>query len=131
MPASARMSSTSTPCQAVSNLVHAVTQWISRVILVRGSALNSAQFHVLIGRGPCFSVKDQSSVRSRGVGPADRTGNPCSRYWPGGIRASISVGGFRPEKKPRVTIETIRFAQGPFAQGPFGPKGDNRPPAVF
>ena len=108
MPASARMSSTSTPSQAVSNFDHAVTQWMSRVILVCGSALNSAQVHFLTGRGPCLSVNVQSSVRTRGVGPAESTGKPWSRYWPGGMRASVSVGGFRPEEKPRVTIDTIR-----------------------
>src|SRR3569832_2691662 len=106
MPASARMSSIMTPCQGVLNLVQAVTQWMSRVILLCGKALNSAQFHFLIGRGPCLRVKNQSSVRTRGVGPADRFGKPCPRYWPGGMRVSVSEGGRRPEKKPRVTIET-------------------------
>jgi len=64
------MSSIDTPSQNVSNFDHVVTQWMSRVILVCGSALNSAQFHVFTGLTRSFSVKDQSSVLTRGVGPS-------------------------------------------------------------
>ena len=78
IPASARMSSTSTPSQAVSNFDQVVTQWMSRVILLCGSALNSAQFQIFTGLTPSFSVKVQSSVLMRGVGPADKTGKSAT-----------------------------------------------------
>src|SRR5262245_33384976 len=103
MPAAAKMSSTRTPSQAVSSFVHFVTQCMSRVAMDWGSALNSAQFHLAMGFGPSFSVNDQSDVDTCGVGPADRTGKSCSRYWPGGIRPAISDGVRRPVK-PRVVV---------------------------
>src|SRR6266699_7113132 len=79
------MSSTATPSQAVLNFDHEVTQWMSRVILVCGSALNSDQLHALTGRGPTFSVKVQSAGSIRGVGPAVSTGKLSTRCCPGGI----------------------------------------------
>ena len=74
MPAAARMSSISTPSQAVSSFDHLVTQWMSRVCSVCGSALNSSQVQFATGFGPTFSVNDQSSVLTCGVGPAESTG---------------------------------------------------------
>src|SRR4051812_21027765 len=97
------MSSMATPSQAVLSFDHEVTQWISRVILVRGSALNSDQLHALTGRGPTFSVKVQSAGSIRGVGPAVSTGKLSTRCCPGGIRSDSSDPDWRPVK-PRVTM---------------------------
>src|SRR5512132_926424 len=97
------MSSTATPSQAVLSFDHEVTQWMSRVILVRGSALNSDQLHTLTGRGPTFSVKVQSAGSIRGVGPAVSTGKLSMRCCPGGIRSDGSDPDWRPVK-PRVTM---------------------------
>src|SRR5258707_587665 len=76
---------------------------MSRWNFVRGSAPNSSQVHVFTGRGPIFRVKRHWSWVMRGVGPAERTGKPFSRYWPGGRRFASSSDRRRP-KKPRVTI---------------------------
>ena len=103
IPASAKMSSTSTPSQAVSNFDHAVTQWMSRVIFDCGSALNSAHDHSATGLARTFSVNVQSSVEMRGLGPADSTGKSSVTYWPGGSLLVTSRGGCRPPN-PRVTI---------------------------
>src|SRR4051794_27520383 len=100
------MSSTATPSQAVLSFDHEVTQWISRVILVRGSALNSDQLHVLTGRDPTFSVKVQSAGSIRGVGPAVSTGKLSTRCCPGGIRSDGSDPDWRPVK-PRVTMADL------------------------
>src|ERR1700748_2335874 len=100
------MSSTVTPSQAVLSFDHEVTQWISRVILVRGSALNSDQLHALTGRGPTFSVKVQSAGSIRGVGPAVSTGKLSTRCCPGGIRSDSSDAGWW-AVKPRVTMENV------------------------
>src|SRR3954452_22929264 len=97
------MSSTATPSQAVLNFDQAVTQWMSRVILVWGSALNSNQFHILIERGPTFSVKVQSAGSIRGVGPAVSTGELSTKWCPGGILAVVSDPEWRP-LNPRVTM---------------------------
>src|SRR3954451_12559494 len=102
-PASARMSSTATPSQAVLSFDHEVTQWMSRVILLRGSVLNSDQLHALTGRGQTFSVKVQSAGSIRRVGPAVRTGKLSTRCCPGGIRSDSSDPDGRPVK-PRVTM---------------------------
>src|SRR5262249_644250 len=108
-PASARMSSTATPSQAVLSFDHEVTQWMSRVILVRGSALNSDQFHALTGRDPTFSVKVQPGGSIRGVGPAVSTGKLSTRCCPGGIRSDSSDPDWRPVK-PRVAMaEFLRW----------------------
>src|SRR5438876_11086300 len=80
------MSSMATPSQAVLSFDHEVTQWMSRVILVRGSALNSDQLHALTGRGPTLSVKVQSAGSIRGVGPAVSTVKLSTWCCPGGIR---------------------------------------------
>src|SRR5215470_14461800 len=96
------MSSTATPSHAVLSFDHEVTQWMSRVILVRGSALNSDQLHVLTGRGPTFSVKVQSAGSMRGVGPAVSTGKLSTKCCPGGIRSDSSDPDWWPVK-PRVT----------------------------
>src|SRR4051812_36611852 len=100
------MSSTATPSQAVLSFDHEVTQWMSRVILVRGSTLNSDQLHALTGRDPTFSVKVQSAGSIRGVGPAVSTGKSSTRGCPGGIRADGSDPDWRPVK-PRVTLADL------------------------
>src|SRR5262249_41026425 len=97
------MSSTATPSQAVLSFDHEVTQWISRVILVRGSALKSDQLHALTGRGPTLSVKVQSAGSIRGMGPAVSTGKLSTGCCPGGIRSDGSDPDRRPVK-PRVTM---------------------------
>src|SRR3954464_10931378 len=97
------MSSIATPSHPVLSFDHEVTQWMSRVILVRGRALNSDQLHALTGRGPTFSVKVQSAGSIRGVGPAVSTGKLSTRCCPGGIRSDSSDPDWRPVK-PRVTI---------------------------
>src|SRR3954470_470865 len=97
------MSSTATPSQAVLSFDHEVTQWMSRIILVRGSALNSDQLHALTARGPTFSVKVQSAGSIRAAGPAVSTGKLSTRCCPGGIRSDGSDPDWRPVK-PRVAI---------------------------
>src|SRR5689334_16652635 len=104
MPASARRSSMVTPLQAVLSFDQVVTQWMSRVILVWGRALNSSQLQVFTLRGPTFSVKVQLAGATRGVGPAESTGKSSVSDWPGGMRSAISEGGRRPVK-PLVTID--------------------------
>jgi len=64
----------------VSNFDHFVTQWMSFVIVSRGSAWNSSYDHE---RGSSISppmAKLQEERSGRGVGPAERTGKPRSRY---------------------------------------------------
>src|SRR5919199_5427395 len=76
--------STETPSQRVPSLDHLVTQWMSLVISSEGSCLNSSHVHLL---GSSISPTMEKSHSSRGVwgvGPAERTGKPSSRYWPGG-----------------------------------------------
>src|SRR5918996_1646606 len=76
--------STETPSQVVPSFDHLVTQWMSLVISSEGKARNSSHDHIL---GPSTSpsiVKSHSARGVRGVGPAERTGKPSTRYWPGG-----------------------------------------------
>src|ERR1700727_11646 len=75
---------------------------MSRVILVCGSAPNSDQLQALTERGPTFRVNVQASDSIRGVGPAERTGKPSTRCWPGGIRSETSGPAWR-RVNPRVT----------------------------
>src|SRR5215211_6269367 len=92
--------STETPSQVVPSFDHLVTQWMSLVTSSEGKARNSSHDHVL---GPSTSpsiVKSHSSRGVRGVGPAERTGKPSTRYWPGGILTSPSARLRRP-RKPR------------------------------
>src|SRR5437762_14139225 len=100
------MSSMATPSQAVLSFDHEVTQWMSRVILVRGSALNSDQLHALTGRGPIFSVKVQSAGSICGVGPAVSTGKLSTRCCPGGIRSDSSDPDWR-SVTPRVIMADV------------------------
>src|SRR5215218_2304016 len=73
---------------------------MSVVISSEGSARNSSHVHRLGSSISPVIVKSHSSKGVRGVGPAERTGNPSTRYWPGGRRESSSVRLRRP-RKPR------------------------------
>src|SRR6266702_6743138 len=92
--------STETPSQWVSNLVHLVTQLMSTVGVSCGRASSSCQVH----RFASFTFPSiEKSHRSRGVcgvGPAERTGKPRSRYCPGGILVLRSLFWRRP-RNPR------------------------------
>src|SRR5215207_3303929 len=99
-----------TPVHAVFSFDHLVTQWMSRVILLRGKAWNSAQFQRFTGRGPTLRVNDQSPRETRGVGPAESTGNPSVMDCPGGMRSASSEAGRRPVK-PLVAMMMLPQAR--------------------
>src|SRR6266852_1638210 len=92
--------STETPSQWVSNLVQWVTQLMSTVGVSWGSASSSCQ----VQRFGSFTFPTiEKSHRSRGVcgvGPADSTGNPRSRYCPGGSLPLWSLVFRRPRNPP-------------------------------
>src|SRR5215213_8568402 len=90
--------STETPSHLVSSFDHLVTQWISLVISSEGSCVNSSQVQRLGSSTSPTIEKSHSSSGVWGVGPAERTGKPSSRYWPGG---SLSSCLLRRPKKPR------------------------------
>src|SRR5919107_3636496 len=92
--------STETPSHLVPSFDHLVTQWISLVISSEGSCLNSSHVHLLGSSISPTTEKSHSSSGLRGVGPAERTGKPSSRYWPGGRLSSPPVCLRRP-RKPR------------------------------
>src|SRR5687768_10374331 len=92
--------STETPSQVVPSFDHSVTQWMCLVVSSEGKARNSSHDHVLVLSTSPSIVKSHSSRGVRGVGPAERTGKPSTRYWPGGTRTSPSACLRRP-RKPR------------------------------
>src|SRR5438132_889998 len=94
--------STETPSQTVSNLLHLVTQWMSFVVVSVGRERNSS--HVQrFGSSTSPVIENVQSDRGVwGVGPADRTGKPLTRYWPGGRRSPASLSRSRP-RNPRLT----------------------------
>src|SRR3984885_3555357 len=94
--------SSDTPRQWVPSLDHWVTQWMSVVTSSAGSAVNCFQSHLVDSPASVVIVNVQVAVLTGGVGPACRTGKPCSRYWPGG---SLGLSPRRPVK-PRVTTLT-------------------------
>src|ERR687898_3416768 len=112
--------STETPSQLVPSFDHLVTQWMSVVISSEGSARNSSQVHLL---GSSISPTMEKSHSSRGVwgvGPAERTGKPSSRYCPGGSAVSWLLR--RPKKPleknpsgitfpPRSSIRTLALTK--------------------
>src|SRR6266568_6066018 len=101
--------STETPSQCVSNLVHLVTQLMSTVGVSCGRACSSCQVHRF---GSFTSPSIEKSHRSRGVcgvGPAERTGKPRSRYCPGGIRPLSSLFWRRP-RNPREKNPSLIFS---------------------
>src|SRR6266567_3420740 len=93
---------TETPCQCVSSLDHLVTQWISAVTCSCDKACSSSQLQCFV----CSTLpRIEKSQRSRGVcgvGPADSTGKPRSKYCPGGMRP-VSSSGWRRPRNPRET----------------------------
>src|SRR5690349_7344419 len=92
--------STETPFQTESSFVHFVTQWMSTVMSSAGKALNWSHVQVL-GSSISPVMEKVHFVRStRGVGPAERTGNPFSTYCPGGTRELLASSRRRP-LKPR------------------------------
>src|ERR671927_25654 len=77
-----------TPSHLVPSFDHLVTQWMSRVISSEGSCLNSSHVHLLGSSTSPVIEKSHCSIGVRGVGPAERTGKPSTRYWPGGNLSS-------------------------------------------
>src|SRR5215212_7920234 len=92
--------STETPSQWVPNFDHLVTQWMSVVISSEGSSLNSSHTHLFGSSTSPTMEKSHSSSGVRGVGPAESTGNPSTRYCPGGRWVSCACCLRRP-RKPR------------------------------
>src|ERR671912_2092193 len=80
--------STETPSQVVPSFDHLVTQCMSVVCSSEGSWLNSSQVHLLGSSTSPTIEKSHSSSGVWGVGPAERTGKPFSRYCPGGSAVS-------------------------------------------
>src|SRR5215203_4401326 len=106
---SSRMS-TETPSHLVPNLDHFVTQWMSFVISSEESARNSSQVHRFGSSTSPTIVKSHSSSGVRGVGPAESTGKPSSRYWPRGSRPSSAClrRSLKPlEKNPSAIIHYL------------------------
>src|SRR5918992_5819248 len=77
-----------TPSHLVPSFDHLVTQWMSLVISSEGSCLNSSHVHLLGWSISPTMEKSHSSRGVRGVGPAESTGKPSSRYCPGGSAVS-------------------------------------------
>src|SRR5580700_8008824 len=73
---------------------------MSVLIVVCGSASNSAQFHLPSADPASSRPKVQSSGAIRGVGPADSTGKSVVTYCPGGTR-SFGVCSCRLDLNPR------------------------------
>src|SRR5688500_17545371 len=73
---------------------------MSLVISSERSPLNSSHVHLLGSSTSPTTEKSHSSRGVRGVGPAERTGKPSTRYWPGGTRSSPSAR-LRLPRKPR------------------------------
>src|SRR5215218_5704781 len=96
--------STETPSQRVPSFDHLVTQWMSVVISSEGSCVNSSHIHLFGSSTSPTMEKSHSSRGVRGVGPAERTGKPSSRYWPGG---SLSSCLLRRPKNPRETNPSL------------------------
>src|SRR5829696_5930360 len=71
---------------------------MSFVISSEGSCLNSSQLHLLGSSISPTMQKSHSSRGVRGVGPAESTGKPSTKYWPGGSAVSWLL---RRPKKPR------------------------------
>src|SRR5829696_6217653 len=90
----------------VPSLDHLVTQWMSLVNSSEGSARNPSHVHFLGSSSSPTMEKSHSFRRVRGVGPAESTGKPSSRYWPGG---SLSSCLLRRPKKPREKNPSLMF----------------------
>src|ERR671939_1379214 len=105
---SSRSVSTETPSQWVPSFDHLVTQWMSVVISSEGSSLNSSHTHLFGSSTSPTMEKSHSSRGVRGVGPAESTGNPSTRYCPGGRLVSPWVCLWRP-LKPREMKPSLMF----------------------
>src|ERR687894_3240661 len=105
---SSRSVSTETPSHLVPSFDHLVTQWMSFVIFSEGSWLNSSQVHLLGSSISPTMEKSPSSRGVRGVGPAESTGKPSSRYCPGGSAVSwLLRRPLKPlEKNPSLIVFT-------------------------
>src|SRR6478609_8762527 len=88
------------PRQVESRLVHLVTQWSALTMSSWGRCVSADQVQVLRVAPPEVIENVHVDRSARGVGPADSTGKPRSRYWPGGMRGSAS----RLPRNPRETI---------------------------
>src|SRR5215208_3824676 len=96
-----------TPSHLVPSFDHLVTQWMSLVISSEGSWLNSSQVHLLGSSISPTMEKSHSSIGVRGVGPAESTGKPSSRYCPGGSAVSWLLR--RPKKPLEKNPSVITF----------------------
>src|SRR4051794_26604900 len=93
-------SRTRTPRQVVSSLLQRVTQWMSTVTSVCGSAISSSQESCSSSSTWPKSWKSQVERSIGGLGPTVRTGKRSVRYWPGGTRAG-SMPSFSACLRPR------------------------------
>src|SRR4051795_3921594 len=100
MATSARSVSSEMPRHTESSFDHFVTQWMSLTTSSWGRCVSSDQDHVFSAPPSAVIENDHVDRSARGVGPADSTGKPRSRYWPGGMRGSVS----RLPRKPREMI---------------------------
>src|SRR5919206_4115688 len=98
--------STDTPSHLVPSFDHLVTQWMSLVISSEGSLMNSSHVQRLGSSTSPTIEKSHSSSGVWGVGPAERTGKPSTRYWPGGSAASWLL---RRPPNPRDTNPSLMF----------------------
>src|SRR5919202_3483004 len=98
--------STETPSHLVSSLDHLVTQWMSLVISSEGSPINSSHVQRLGSSISPTMEKSHSSRGVRGVGPAESTGKPSTRYCPGGSAVSWLL---RRPLKPREMKPSLMF----------------------
>src|SRR5215213_10873038 len=73
---------------------------MSVVISSEGSCLNSSHVHLLGSSTSPTSEKSHSSKGVRGVGPAESTGKPSTRYCPGG-RWVFCSGCLRRPRNPQ------------------------------
>ncbi len=75
------------PSKVTSKRLQRVTQWMSSVTSVRGSALSSSQVSRSGVSTSPETVKSQVARSVCGTDPACSTGHFSVKYWPGGKRA--------------------------------------------
>src|SRR5215210_8517006 len=98
--------STETPSHLVPSFDHLVTQCISMVISSEGNRLNSSHVHLFGSSTSPMMEKSHFSRGVCGVGPAESTGKPSTRYWPGGNCVSWLL---RRPLKPREKNPSLMF----------------------
>src|SRR5262249_36813086 len=91
---------------------------MSLVISSEGRRLNSSHVHLLGSSTSPTTEKSHSARGVRGVRPAERTGKPSSRYWPGG--SFVSCPRRRPPK-PREINPLRMFRPSSLVRVPLGP----------